>query len=107
MPFSVVESGTGFLVTNCSMKLKACEIAFVTKSYGKWVVYPVKLVSHENLLGLVWKKSGVGGSSWNGIGEQGNEARFSLEDRLWECTPLKKRSLSQYESEVSSEVQRW
>lgn len=92
---------------NCSMKLKVCEMVFATKTSGKWVVYPAKLFSHENLLGLVWKKSGVSGSSWSGIGEPGNEARFSLEARLWECAPLKKRkrSLSQCESEVSSEVQ--
>lgn len=44
---------------NCSMKLKACEMVFVTGTSGKWVVYPVKLFSHENLLGLVWKKSVV------------------------------------------------
>lgn len=96
-------SGNG----NCSVKLRAGEMVFVTKSAGKWVVYPVKPVSHENLLELAWKKSGVSSSSWSGTRERGNEARFSLEARLWECTPLTKRtrSLSQYESEGSSEVQ--
>lgn len=54
---------------NCSMKLKTCEMVFVTGTSGKWVVYPAKLFGHENLLGLVWKKSGVSGSSWSGIGE--------------------------------------
>jgi len=94
------------LSSNCnhSTKLEVGEMVFVTKSTGKWVVYPVKLVSHEKLLGLAWNESGVG-SSWSGTSERGKEARLTLEARLCECKPLKTRSLSQYQSQVSSEVQ--
>lgn len=87
------------------MKLKACEMMFATKSPGKYVLCPVKLVSHNRLLGLVWKKSGVSDSSWNGIAEGGSQSRFSLEAGLWECTPLKRTgSLSQHGSEDGSEI---
>lgn len=52
---------------NFSMKLKACEKVFVRKSTRMGIVFPEKLVSHENLLGFPWKRSGVRGSSWSGI----------------------------------------